>query len=139
MREGRGREGGREGKREERKSKRTRRRLGREKRQHMRINPIHRLQHLRAPLPRALLEPIRHIAHRHIHPRRVPARLLELRLEVRDLRGERGGGEDVVEERLGAELDDARDEGGFGVRGEGGEEGGEAGLPGVAACEAELW
>jgi hypothetical protein len=97
----------------------------------MQTNLINSLQNSRrAP---AFREPIHHIANGHRDAEGLQ-RLLRGGYLGRELRG----GEDVVEERLGAHLDEARDEFGFGVRFEVREERVAALLPFIAAVEAEL-
>lgn len=105
-------------------------RLRGEEGQDVRVHVVHRLEDdARAAV---LLEPVRHVADGDVDPER-----RELLLVRGDLRGEHGGREHAVEERLGAELDDARDELRLRVRGERGVERVALGLPERAALEAE--
>ena len=97
----------------------------------MQTNLINSLQNsLRSSIFR---EPINHITNSDRD-----AQWLQDLLRGRDLRSELRDGEDPVEEGLGAHLDEARDEFGFGVRFEVGEEGVAAFFPFIAAVEAEL-
>ena len=105
--------------------------LLREERQHVDVDRVNRVEHvLRAA---ALLETKRELADRDgdVETRQVL-------LRKRDLLCELCMREDVVEERLRAELDHPRHELGLRVRVQSGEEGVTPAFPQVVAVEAEL-